>query len=113
MWYYSWLIKPMVLGQTPCTASLPDLETYLYFLYTACAMTHQNTYLPLNFYTFSYTMKPQFIIFVDGPEKGSGWIWENDRCEGLHNIGFVRFEVFMGGNYEECHLLGSYAVQLL
>jgi hypothetical protein len=31
----------------------------------------------------------------------------------IKNIDFVRFEGFHGDDYEECHLLGCYAVWLL
>lgn len=34
-------------------------------------------------------MKPQFIVFVRGPEKGP-WVQENSRCKGLYKIGFVQ-----------------------
>jgi hypothetical protein len=44
------------------------------------------------------------------------WIWNSaywSRCLGLNWFPFVRFEVFHGGDYEECRLLGCYAVWLL
>jgi hypothetical protein len=32
-----------------------------------------------------YKTKPQFIVFVDGPER-EHWMQENDGCEGMYHI---------------------------
>jgi hypothetical protein len=35
------------------------------------------------------TVKPQFIVFIGGPEKEQ-WLQENNRCWGLYKAGLVQ-----------------------